>query len=383
MWIGGGAWAFAGEWSGYIALEGRHFFEDPVDTRQHGDNLSISFEPEYAQEWDDGRQLLTFVPYLRLDGHDSERTHFDIRELTWEKAARHWELRLGIRKLFWGVTESRHLVDIINQTDLVENPDGEDKLGQPMINLALIRNWGTVDLYLMPWFRERYFPGREGRLRSPLPVAVNEARYESGAEDQHLDWAVRWSHSVDIWDIGLSYFDGTARDPRLLPEFVGGEPMLVPYYDQLQQAGLDVQATLDAWLWKLEVVSRHDSRGRSSAFTGGFEYTFYGIIGDGDLGVLAEYSFDDLGDDLAVMDDDLFLGARFTLNDAQSSELLAGVILDLGGDGRLFSVEANRRLGEDWKISLEARFFSAIPNAKPLTGLRRDDYLQLELARYF
>ncbi len=371
------------EWSGYAAVEGRHFFEDAADPRQHGDNLSFSFEPEYVHEWQDGRQVLTFVPFARLDGHDSARTHFDIRELTWEKAAQTWELRLGIRKLFWGVTESRHLVDIINQTDLVEDPDGEDKLGQPMINLALIREWGTMDLYLMPWFRERTFPGVEGRLRPALPVAVDEARYESGARDHHLDWAVRWSRSAGVWDMGLSYFDGTARAPRLLPEQVGGEVRLVPYYDQLQQVGLDIQATLDAWLWKLEAVSRHDSAGRSSAFTGGFEYTFYGVVGDGDLGVLMEYSFDDRGDAFAVMDNDVFVGARFTLNDAQSSELLAGVIMDMGGDGRLVNIEASRRLGDAWKLSLEARFFVAIPDAKPLTGLRHDDYLQIELARYF
>ena len=47
-------------------------------------------------------------------------------------------MRLGLRKVYWGVTESQHLVDVINQTEGVENLDGEDKLGQPMLNLALI-----------------------------------------------------------------------------------------------------------------------------------------------------------------------------------------------------------------------------------------------------
>jgi len=61
----------------------------------------------------------------------------------------HHRLQVG----FWGVTEFQHLVDIINQTDLVENIDTEDKLGQPMINLALINDWGTVDLFIMPYFR--------------------------------------------------------------------------------------------------------------------------------------------------------------------------------------------------------------------------------------
>ena len=90
--------------------------------------------------------------------------------MNWLKVFDESELRVGLRKVFWGVTESQHLVDIINQTDLVESLDGEEKLGQPMINYALINDWGTLDLYLLPYFRERTFSGINGRLRSSLYV---------------------------------------------------------------------------------------------------------------------------------------------------------------------------------------------------------------------
>ena len=52
--------------------------------------------------------------------------------------------------MFWGVTESQHLVDVVNQTDLVENPDGEEKLGQLMVNLTVARSWGTLNLFVAP-----------------------------------------------------------------------------------------------------------------------------------------------------------------------------------------------------------------------------------------
>ena len=93
---------------------------------------------------------------------DSERTHFDIRELFGLWVFERWELGVGIRKVFWGVTESQHLVDIINQTDLVDSIDGEEKLGQPMVNVSIPHEWGTVDLFILPYFRERTFPGRDG-----------------------------------------------------------------------------------------------------------------------------------------------------------------------------------------------------------------------------
>ena len=44
-------------------------------------------------------------------------------------------LLVGAAKVFWGTAESRHLVDIINQTDAVEDIDEEDKLGQPMVKV--------------------------------------------------------------------------------------------------------------------------------------------------------------------------------------------------------------------------------------------------------
>ena len=55
------------------------------------------------------------------------------------------ELRAGIGRVFWGVTESYHLVDVINQTDLVENVDRKDKLGQPLVNFTLVRDWGALE----------------------------------------------------------------------------------------------------------------------------------------------------------------------------------------------------------------------------------------------
>ena len=45
------------------------------------------------------------------------------------RSNRDWSLSIGLGKVFWGVTEFNHLVDVINQTDLVEGIDGEAKLG--------------------------------------------------------------------------------------------------------------------------------------------------------------------------------------------------------------------------------------------------------------
>ncbi len=376
----------AGEWSGYLATEARLFQHDPADARQAGNSLSFAFQPEYYKEWDKGYQSFTFVPFIRVDGVDSERSHFDIRELTWLKAERDWELRLGMRRVFWGVTESRHLVDIINQTDLVENLDGEDKLGQPMLNLALIRDWGTLDFYVLPGFRERTFAGAKGRFRSALTVDTDQTRYTSAAGDKRIDWAVRWSHSIDDWEFGLSHFSGTNRDPQLVLGLKGVQPVLIPVYHTIDQTSLDTQLIVEDWLWKLELALRNgEPEGSYVAAVGGFEYTIVGIADtDFDLGVIGEYLFDDRFEAAPQpFQNDVLVGFRLTANDAQSSELLFGMIQDLDGGGRSFNLEASRRLGDSMKLSVEWRIFSDTDRADPLNVFADDDHVQAELAWYF
>lgn len=376
--------AVAGDWSGYAAAEYRAFTESAVDSRQEDNNVSFSAEPEFYHSWNDGKDSFTFVPFVRWDAHDSERTHVDIRELVWIHAAREWELRLGVSKVFWGVAESQHLVDIINQTDSVENLDGEDKLGQPMVNLTLIKDWGVVDLFVLPGFRERTFPGEEGRFRSQ-PKIEDNAQYESSAEEKHVDFAVRWSQTFDDWDVGLSHFYGTSREPTVTPVVTAGGLKLVPFYELINQTGLDVQATFDEWLWKLEVIHRSGQGETFNAMTGGFEYTFVGVLDSAaDFGVIAEYLYDDRGTGPNVLfDNDVFIGGRLAMNDAASSELLFGLVNDVHTSSRFYNIEASRRLGASWVLSLEARFISNPSPDSLLYPLRQDDVIQLELARHF
>lgn len=378
---------FANEWSGNVSLEYRQFSSEGLSSSQFKEYGSIAFQPEWAHEWDGGKQILNFVLFTRWDEHDDERTHSDIRELSWLKVFDESELRIGVRKVFWGVTESQHLVDIINQTDLIESSDGEEKLGQPMINYAFINDWGTLDLFILPYFRERTFASVNGRLRSIPHVDTTKPIYESSDKENHIDTAIRWSHSIDDWDIGLSYFKGTSRDPS----FVAGlddnaAPILRPVYNQIEQTGLDLQATKEAWLWKLELINRKEKAESYTAATGGFEYTFNGVFeGTSDIGLVMEYSYDDRGL-LATtpFEDDILLALRWTNNDENDTSVLAGVIADRDDSARLYSIEASRRIGESWTLSLEARLFSGInSNDAFLASLQQDDFVQLELAYYF
>jgi hypothetical protein len=93
----------AGNWRGYVELEGTAFFEDPAFSGQSNSNLSIAAEPEYIKEWNRGNDIFTFKPFYRIDQRDENRTHGDLRELSWIHAANDWEVLSGVGKVFWGV----------------------------------------------------------------------------------------------------------------------------------------------------------------------------------------------------------------------------------------------------------------------------------------
>jgi len=384
------------EFSGKLSFEELGFFHQGLSPQQHNNYVSGAIEPEIYREWDGGKQSFTFIPFFRYSQHDSRRTHFDIRELNWLLSEDDWELRVGFRKVFWGVAEGEHLVDIINQTDLIENTDTEDKFGQPMVNLALIGEWGTLDLFVLPGFRERSFPGPEGRLRTLPQVSVGDAQFERHGFKKHMAYAARWSQVLGDWDIGLSHFYGTSREPvfkaQLSPT---GQVSLIPYYDLINQTGLDIQLTYEDWIVKHEGIVRSGQGNTFYAMTTGIEYTLFDLFSSGlDLGLVVEYMFDTRSGKVsyspsggnirfAPFQDDILTALRFGFNDVQSTEILAGVMFDRTNNAKFYNIEASRRIGDNFKVNFEMRLFSGIPVTDPSYLLRKDDRIRLEVSYYF
>lgn len=385
--------ALASDWEIYgdIDLQNRSFYRTGPSPRQENNEFSAASEITVKNSWNDERSTLTFVPFGRYDTVDKVRTHWDIRQLDITHSTGDWELRGGISKVFWGVTESAHLVDVINQTDFVENIDGEQKMGQPMANVSWVKDFGTFDFFVLPYFRERTHPGEAGRLRFQFTVA-EEATYAEAEEENHMDYAFRWSHSIGWFDIGVSHFYGTSREPIYTNiDFVNQR--IIPRYTLMHQTGLDVQMTYESWLLKLEAISRNwDEMKDFVSLATGFEYTFSNIKSSGaDLGLIVEYLKDsrDQNDPLGnfeattPFENDLFVGARFALNDEDDLQILGGAIFDLDSRSKFVNIEASRRFGNNFLLTLESRaYFDLDPN-EFLAAFRNESYTQAELTYSF
>ncbi len=384
-----------------LSLESRLFAHEGL-AGQDNQSHSLGARGEFVFETGEQSQVV-FAPFVRVDSEDNKRTHADIREFFWSTLGERWEFSLGVKQVFWGVAEFNHLVDVINQTDLVENVDGEDKLGQPMAQLTLLRDFGTLDLFVMSGFRERTFPGRDGRFRLPAVVDTGAARYEADSKAAHVDFAARWSRQFDALDIGIYHFNGTGRAPDLVPEprpldQDGSQVELVPVYVLIDQTGLDAQYQAGNWAFKLESIRRSGQGKHFVAATAGTEYTMVGVLGSQmDLGLVAEYFYDER-DELAfdtLFEHDYAIGLRLGLNDASNTQALIGVIRDQETAETVVSVEASRQLGDHFAITVEGRVFAgsegfetgspaALPAEEERAAyLAKEDYLQVELKWFF
>ncbi len=367
--------------SGELAVENRYFREEGLKESVQN-YLSFAASVEYSYSWDNDRKVFSFLPFIRQTDNDEERNHFDIRELSYVGSWDSWEFRAGISKVYWGVVESFHLVDIINQVDWLENLDGEDRLGQLMINPTYVSDYGNLSLFILPHFRIREFTAEDGRLR--LPFQVNKTPvYESSKEDQHIDFAVRWSHYIDELDWALSFFKGTSREPMFQISQLG---VLTPLYFQIERVSVEGQYVFDETILKNEMIFENsDIRKDYVASVTGLEYTISNIGGGKDIGLLAEYLFDSRDEQTtSLFWNHLFLGTRIAWNDEKGTELLLGGFVELDHQ-KLTSLrlETKRRINNNWKWELEGQVFINDTNSSILSALSNDDYIQMNLSYYF
>lgn len=391
--------------TGSVEVEGTFFAEDPRWRAQEDAAVSVAVRPKLVLEWDStslgaDSAAITVTPFVRFDPQDDERTHADLREAKLDLRFGETDVTLGNDFVFWGKTEVDQIVDIINQTDGVEGTDGEDKLGQPMIRATRLVDIGEfsgqASLYYMPYFRERTFLGKESRLRGATVIDGGAARYETSADEWTPSFAARLAGFYGDFDVGVSAFHGLSRDPafEIKPgsfDPATGEVELRPVYGRITQLGLDGQYTSNATLWKAEVIGRFDQRNLAFeredyvAAIAGLEHTLYGVAeSNADLGLIAEYAYDSRGDDaLTIFENDVVLGARLALNDTQDTSALFTTTIDTETAETLLRLEAERRIGEIAKLSIEGGAFLNTDESSPADQLQDDHYIRATISVFW
>ncbi len=355
------------DFSGSLSFESRQFSQSGAYPGQSRQASGFVFEPQLYIE-DESGWSFNLSAFHRHDNSDPKREHTDIREAFFlifgETQQNAWELRLGVDHVFWGVAESVNMVDIINQSDVIEDPLGKENMGQLMAHLTLSGDWGVADLFYLPNHRKRIFPGHRGRLRSALVVDNKLTTYESKSGRQHDDYAARFTTSIGAADVGISVFDGTSRDPSLIlhQEKIDSIPVLRPHYERIRQYGLDAALPAGDFLFKLEAIERENSSNSAqekqdySAWVVGGEYSLYSVLDSvADVTFFGEWVYDDRKQKATgTFQDELFLSTSISFNDVSGTQLSFAVFEDLDYDSSTYAVELKRRFNDQWSWKFEA-----------------------------
>ncbi len=359
------------------------FFQSGAYAGQKQVYPSIFVKPKFLVDWNGGNQNLVFEGFARWDINGNSRSHWDVRELYYQYYKGNWEFNAGVKKVFWGKTEGVHLVDVVNQIDFLEGIDGEEKLGQPMLQISYTSNkLGTFTGLALPYTRTLDFGNEAGRPRTPAVITDEQVAFESKHKAWHPSAALRWSHFIGDTDLGLHYFYGTAREPLVV---FSPEGKFGLQYPVAHQIGVDYQVIVKNAIVKMETMYRGGDFDDIFAITGGVEYTFGNVNKKGlDIGVLVEYVYDNRRElTFSALDNDIFLATRWVLNDVAGTEFLFGVFQDLSKSTKTMRLEASRRFGNDLKVTTTGQAFLTVDEAELSYLFRRDSFLELEFIKYF
>lgn len=325
--------------------------------------LDGSVRFEYSAN--DAADRFVFEPHGRYDiraGTDL----IDLKEAYYSHKGDNWEFLIGAHTLFWGTTETRHLVNVINQVDLAGDVVHENFLGQPMVNLNLVSDTlGTLELYGLFGFRPRDHPDTSDRLRISLPINDGAALYEGSEAEKHLAFAVRHANQIDLGALGLDYgvyyFHGMNREPRFDLDATIDTLTPVPAYDIMEQVGVDAVLAYENLQLKFEGIWRQTELNSFTAAVAGFEYTLPELAGM-NIGLIGEYLYDGRSTDPftnapTAFQNDIAGGVRVDFNDVRGTNLLAGMTYDLDDSSKSVSVEFRTRLRDDLLLSIDGRAF--------------------------
>lgn len=366
-----------------VEIENQFFVNKGLYPNQKDYFLSGVLKPKLDIKSEDGRHSFKFELFARGSIQDPNRSHLDIRQAYYQRKVNTLTITAGIRKVFWGVTESNHLVDIINQSDILEGTDGKEKLGQAMLQIAKNSKIGNFEFFYLPYARRIQLPSKTGRNRFPVVLDREDIPFRSSDKAWHPSFAVRWSKTAGDFSLGVAHFYGTSREPL----FLGFNPItgLDLSYPLINQSGVDIQYNKNAWILKLESIYRISEFQDFLAVTSGFEYTFGNVFDKGaDFGIVAEYTYDSRQElTFSGLDNDVFIGSRIALNDDKSTDCLFGGIIDVGKGTRLFRFEASRRVANSFKLAIRANILSHVSEREILYNFRNDDLLQMKVSKFF
>jgi hypothetical protein len=372
---------------GYLGMDAHYYPREGV-AQQHSGSLSLVTELEWNKPLSD---LFNFraKPLLRYDPEDSDRNSAQLKEFELQYASEKHFWDMGQTVLSWSTTESVNVLpvivaDIVNRRDYVADADGQQKLGRPLIGYKFLEDDYSFQVIYFPYFVEDKFGNihsRESFTQGMLNISETPL-YAGKDKEQEPSAAVRFEFAYANTNLAGFYYQGYSATQQFVAVSTN---TLAPVYDLEKISGLTSETVTDNWLLKSELSYHHvvDQRfasdRRSPYLTAilGTEYTLVMYESDADVAIFSEYIFDERQEsDASPFENDLFLGARWSLNDQQSTVITGGVVRDLDDHSAVAHFNFNRRILSDFSVDLTFRYY-APDSSTNLDPLRKDSLIKL------
>lgn len=401
LWAG---WASKGE----LALEGRVFLnDDNAATIDQG--IGMMGRVHIDHRYKSFKERLRV--YGRLDQQDPARTILVLEEAWVQWKFKPFKLKVGFDLLNWTATEAFHPADIFNSRNLDSDLQNYEKVGEPMVSLAVKTAAGKFTLYHMPTFVQPILPSPASRLSFAPGQELGVSRLDVSGKltDRWFapQFGLRWRYAFDNADISLH---GIHHQDRSQPSVIIVDNAPSALFQTVTQVGGTYQHVVDAFILKLEAAWRifhkptdedqgiiflDGSNGKPDhgrvAF--GLEYGLAHEAGSESTLILEAQTLVGTSRETASMLDtfqaDVLLGYRFAFNDASSTSFVISGIADVEHlDEFIGSFSCERRFGDTWIAKASVRVLhTGDPvsplEAKPLQRLRESDYVGLQLTRHF
>ena len=369
------------EVSGHLDLDSQFYLTSPSSKHKNSFTAQQTLEFNYTNE----ELTLYSKLYAQEDYYDfasadekNERTFVRLDELYLKYDFDDDSIQAGKSIKFWGALELRNIVDGFNPQDLRSDLLSVDKLGVWNASYSHYTENGELSLIVKLYEQDQemaaypyvynFFPSfvsYDSKLKTQ-DVSTRPSVYltYSGSTDtEHaLDYTFIYENGYD----SQRYF--TADKPQnlspLSPTF--GNPTVFEANAYVVNKFMTYNTlVMGATLFKLEglyaKVDEDVNVGDYSHVAFGVEHTLENFYESSALGLIAEYyRYDtyesDKHSDLELfetMQNDVFIGLRYSLNNAQDSYAVGGVVADFEYNEQVYYMKFESRVGDSYKVGID------------------------------
>lgn len=389
------------EISGHADLDSQFYLTKPDAKHQNSFTAKQTLELKYTKE--------TMSVYGKLYAQEAYRDALDVKNDTKRTFVRLDELflrfdfedealQIGKSIKYWGALELRNIVDAFNPNEQRDDMFETNKLGVWNTSYTYYTENGEFSCIVKvaePDQKMAAYP--YVYYVFPLAVKYNDNLLTSSNESRPSVY-LTYSGTTDS-EYALDYafiYENGYDSQRYFSSLINQRTSYVQNAYLVNKFMTYNTLVLGATLFKLEAlyafVEDDVGVGDYSHVAFGIEHTLDDFENSASLGLIAEYyKYDtyesDKYNDLQLfetMQDDLFLGMRYTFNDADDSAIVGGVIRDLEYKEEVYYLEYESRFSDNIKVDLDYYYIEPSKNTQTAYSLLgRHQRVALNIAYHF